>query len=344
MGIELSEEDRRRPYVEVSGRRGLGVKADDLIDRLVEKALEEVVSRHADAAEPVQRGIATQIAVGALRYFMLRFTRTTVIAFDFQEALSFEGETGPYIQYAAVRAGNILRKLEQQGESMPDFDAELSGEALGRQLETTVFWQMLLGASRREWVIEKAVDAGEPAQLARYAFHVAQAFNNFYHQHHILSETNRERKVFPAVDDKVFSGRTGPSPRYNGHPGSGDHVVRRNFSAPHEADDRSACAQNATAERREPASLWRGPRGESWMKGEGLVPLPQSTGGNSIFIVVATGPRRSRIGLTDPRRVSSCQRHSWPEGECFPATLRGVRNIRFPGIHGSPRGLSRVPD
>ena len=204
LGIELSEEDRRRPYVEVSGRRGLGVKADDLIDRLVEKALEEVVSRHADAAESVQREIATQIAVGALRYFMLRFTRTTVIAFDFQEALSFEGETGPYIQYAAVRAGNILRKLEQQGESMPDFDAELSGEALGRQLETTVFWQMLLGASRREWVIEKAVDAGEPAQLARYAFHVAQAFNNFYHQHHILSETNRERKVFLLWMTKFF--------------------------------------------------------------------------------------------------------------------------------------------
>ena len=204
LGIELSEEDRRRPYVEVSGRRGLGVKADDLIDRLVEKALEEVVSRHADVAEPVQREIATQIAVGALRYFMLRFTRTTVIAFDFQEALSFEGETGPYIQYAAVRAGNILRKLEQQGESMPDFDAELSGEALGRQLETTAFWQMLLGASRREWVIEKAVDAGEPANLARYAFQVAQAFNNFYHQHHILSETNRERKVFLLWMTKFF--------------------------------------------------------------------------------------------------------------------------------------------
>ena len=152
----------------------------------------------------MQRGIATQIAVGALRYFMLKFTRTTVIAFDFQEALSFEGETGPYVQYAAVRARNILRKLEQQGESMPDFDAELSREALDRQLETTAFWHMLLGASRREWVIEKAVAAGEPAQLARYAFNVAQAFNNFYHQHHILSETNRERKVFLLWMTKFF--------------------------------------------------------------------------------------------------------------------------------------------
>ena len=204
LGIELSEEDRRRPYVEVSGRRGLGVKADDLIDRLVDKALEEVASRHADASESVQREIATEIAVGALRYFMLRFTRTTVIAFDFQEALSFEGETGPYIQYAAVRARNILRKLEQQGESMPDFDAELSRETLDRQLETTAFWYMLLGASRREWIMVKAVAAGEPAQLARYAFNVAQAFNNFYHQHHILSETNRERKVFLLWMTKFF--------------------------------------------------------------------------------------------------------------------------------------------
>jgi arginyl-tRNA synthetase len=127
---------------------------------------------------------------------MLRFTRTTVIAFDFQEALSFEGETGPYVQYAAVRARNIFRKLAERGDSIPDFDAELSDEALARQVENEDFWQLLLSASRLEWTIERAIAAGEPAQLARYAFQVAQTFNNFYHQHHILNETDRERKVF----------------------------------------------------------------------------------------------------------------------------------------------------
>ena len=196
LGIELSEEDRRRPHVEVSGRKGLGVKADDLIDLLIENALGEVRDRHEQSGEKTQREIATQIAVGALRYFMLKFTRTSLIAFDFQEALSFEGETGPYIQYAAVRARNILRKLEARGEALPDFEKELDGEAFARQLEVEDFWQLLLGASQRKWGIEKAIAAGEPAQLARYGFQLARTFNNFYHRHHILNETDRERKVF----------------------------------------------------------------------------------------------------------------------------------------------------
>ena len=109
MGIELSEEDKKRPYVEVSGRKGLGVKADDLIDKLIEKALEEVTSRNADRPVEGRRRIATQIAVGALRYFMLKYTRNSVIAFDFGEALAFTGETGVYVQYAAVRAGSACR-------------------------------------------------------------------------------------------------------------------------------------------------------------------------------------------------------------------------------------------
>jgi len=196
LGIELSEEDQRRSYVEVSGRKGLGVKADDLIDMLIESALSEVNSRHEALDESDRRAIAEQIAIGALRYFMLRFTRTTVIAFDLQEALSFEGETGPYAQYAAVRARNIFRKLVERGETVPDYDAELSTEALVRQVENEDFWQLLLSASRMDWTIDRAISAGEPAQLARYAFQVAQTFNNFYHQHHILNEQDREKKVF----------------------------------------------------------------------------------------------------------------------------------------------------
>jgi len=196
LGIELSEEDQRRPYVEVSGRKGLGVKADDLIDMLIESALGEVKSRHEALEDVDRREIAEQIAIGALRYFMLRFTRTTVIAFDLQEALSFEGETGPYVQYSAVRARNIFRKLVERGDAIPDYDAELSDQALVRQVENEDFWQLLLSAGRMDWTIDRAISAGEPAQLARYAFQVAQTFNNFYHQHHILNEENRERKVF----------------------------------------------------------------------------------------------------------------------------------------------------
>jgi arginyl-tRNA synthetase len=196
LGIELSAEDAKRPYVEVSGRKGLGVKADDLMDKLVETALAEVSSRHPEDNDAAQRAVATEIAMGALRYFLLKFTRNTVIAFDFQEALSFEGETGPYAQYAAVRARNIFRKLEERGEERPDFAAELTPEAMARQLVSDDCWQMLLAASKADSAIERAVAAGEPASVARYAFQLAQTFNNFYHQYQVLAEPDRERKVF----------------------------------------------------------------------------------------------------------------------------------------------------
>lgn len=196
LGIPLSEEDRKRPYVEVSGRKGLGVKADDLIDKLIEKAREEVDSRHPDRPEEERARAATQIGIGALRYFLLKFTRNTVIAFDLQEALSFEGETGPYVQYAAVRARNILRKLEERGESLPDFRAALSADALGRQLAAEDFWQLLLAASKSGAALQAALSAGEPSHVARYAFQLAQAFNSFYHDYPILAEQDPEKRAF----------------------------------------------------------------------------------------------------------------------------------------------------
>ena len=196
LGIELSEEDKRLPYVQVAGRKGIGVKADDLLDKLIEKALDEVTSRHHDEPEETRRRAATHIAIGALRYFMLKFTRNSVIAFDFAEALSFEGETGPYVQYSAVRARNILRKLAERGESLPDFGKTLTQEIMERQLAQEDCWQLLLAASKSGSAIERAVASGEPAHVARYAFQLAQSFSNFYHEYPVLSETDVEKKTF----------------------------------------------------------------------------------------------------------------------------------------------------
>jgi arginyl-tRNA synthetase len=196
LGIELSEEDSRRAYVEVSGRKGLGVKADDLIDRLIAKALEEVESRHPEAPAEERGAVARQIAVGALRYFMLKFTRNSVIAFDFGEALSFEGETGPYVQYAAVRARRIITKLAERGETLPDFAMALSMDAMGRQLAFEDFWQLLLAISRSGSAVERAVASGEPSHVARYAFQLAQAFSSFYQAYKVLDEPDDEKRTF----------------------------------------------------------------------------------------------------------------------------------------------------
>ena len=191
MGITLSDEDKQRSYVEVSGRKGLGVKADDLIDKLIETALAEVEDRHPEKDNDQNRLTATQIAIGALRYFMLKFTRNSVIAFDFHEALSFEGETGPYVQYSAVRAGNILRKSEERGYAVPE---TIASDVLARYMEPESIWQLVLLASKMDAAVRRAIDSGEPAHVAKYAFQLAQLFNNFYHEQPVLTEEDVHRR------------------------------------------------------------------------------------------------------------------------------------------------------
>jgi arginyl-tRNA synthetase len=201
LGYTLSDEDRARNFIEVSGRKGFGVKADDLIDRMIAAARREVDARHPELDEQERAEIADAIGVGALRFFLLRFTRNTVIAFDYQDALAFDGETGPYAQYAAVRAANIFRKAGRTAEaSLASLAAmEASADAALTQMlagdEGTSIWEVWLTASRLSLVLEQAIGAAEPAMLARYAFTLAQQFNNFYHRHHVLTETDEARKT-----------------------------------------------------------------------------------------------------------------------------------------------------
>ena len=208
LGYTLSEEDKARSWIEVSGRKGFGVKADDLLDALITSAGKEVDSRHPELSEAERAEIATQIAIGALRYFMLKFTKPSVIAFDFKDALSFEGDTGPYAQYAVVRASNIFRKggLEpadfcrdaaggagtaaRGSVSAAEFGAFLNGES-GNEI-----WELWVAAAQTSFVVEQCIATAEPAYLAKHAFRLAQLFNVFYHRHPILSEPDEKRKSF----------------------------------------------------------------------------------------------------------------------------------------------------
>jgi len=204
LGIQLSAEDSAKPYIEMSGRKGLGVKADDLIDRLEADALREVVARHPELGPEESQDTAHEIAVGALRYFLLKFTRNSVIAFDFKEALSFEGETGPYCQYAAVRANSIFRKLDEPtrlkatdllGTSARDSavrDRAIS--VLGDESGTEV-WSMVMLAQRLDEVVNQCRASEEPANLAKYTFNLAKSFNLFYHRHRIIIEEDEMKKA-----------------------------------------------------------------------------------------------------------------------------------------------------
>jgi arginyl-tRNA synthetase len=200
LGYTLSEEDKTRSYIEVSGRKGFGVKADDLLDQLIVSAKNEVDSRHPQITEAERLAVATQIAIGALRYFMLKFTKQSVIAFDFKEALSFEGETGPYAQYAVVRAASIFKKAEidpdtfckgvASRDSGVDFGKFLSDESANE------IWELWLAAAKTSYIVDQCISTTEPAYLAKHAFQLSQLFNTFYHRHPILSEPDEKRKQF----------------------------------------------------------------------------------------------------------------------------------------------------
>jgi arginyl-tRNA synthetase len=191
LGYDVAAEDLARPYIEVSGRKGFGVKADDLLDKLIAATRRETDARQPDRPEAERQRVAEQVAIGALRYFMLKFTRNSVIAFDFKDALSFEGETGPYVQYAIVRARNIFRKAGTTPE------AALAGftERVALLEGSDDIWGIWLRASKRGFVLEQAIGASEPAFVARHAFQLAQEFNNFYHKHHILTEEDAGKKA-----------------------------------------------------------------------------------------------------------------------------------------------------
>jgi arginyl-tRNA synthetase len=200
LGYDLTEEEKSRPWIGVSGRKGFGVKADDLLDQLIASARNEVDSRHPQLSDEERAAIATQIAVGALRYFMLKFTKQSVIAFDFKEALSFEGETGPYAQYAVVRATSIFKKAALDpdtfgrevsgGLSTADFTQYLAVESANE------IWELWLASAKTSYIVDQCIATTEPAYLAKHAFQLAQLFNTFYHRYPILSETDEKRKKF----------------------------------------------------------------------------------------------------------------------------------------------------
>lgn len=203
LGFEVSDDDRKRPFIEMSGRKGLGVKADDLITRLEANALAEVEARHGDLLLEQMQLIAHQLAVGALRYFLLKFTRNTIIVFDFKEALSFEGETGTFCQYSAVRANSIFRRIEDRKQLLNDFKSQLNDTA---QLSEILagesgddIWSLITLSSRLDETVQQAAAQNEPAILAKYTFNLAKSFNLFYHNHKILVEENAVKQALLVV-------------------------------------------------------------------------------------------------------------------------------------------------
>ncbi len=207
LGVSLSNEDRRRAFIEMSGRRGLGVKADDLLDALEKQALAEVRTRNPDLAAEETAALARDISIGALRYLMVKFTRNKVLAFDFDEALSFEGETGPYLQYAAVRASGIFEKMAASGGPDETTAARWALEAafdLPQGEAAEEHWALVMQIARFRETVAQAVDTLELSQIAKYSFNLAQRFNSFYHKYPVMQEKDERWKRARVVLTYLF--------------------------------------------------------------------------------------------------------------------------------------------
>jgi arginyl-tRNA synthetase len=208
LGYAIPDADASRPFVEVSGRKGLGVKADDLLDTLVRKAGSEVTKRNPDLPEADSRRVAEMIALAAVRYFMIRYSRGKVIAFDIDEALNFEGESGPYLQYAVVRANNIFQKLQaRDGLTEQAVVAGLAATPAGElngEGDAQDLWNLVLEAARLDEIVEQAVRTLELSVLAKHAFSLAQTFNAFYHRYPILNEERQDARCWRAAGVAYF--------------------------------------------------------------------------------------------------------------------------------------------
>jgi arginyl-tRNA synthetase len=208
LGYQMAadSDEAKKPFVEVSGRKGLGVKIDDLLDLLTDKATAEVAKRNPEFTPEECRRVGSQIAVAAIRYFMLKYSRGKLIVFDIEEALSFEGETGPYLQYAVVRANNIFHKLrEREGVSETDVLGKLDSSAEDELTEpSSELWAIVLEAARLDEIVDQVVRSLEFSVLAKYTFGLAQMFNAFYHRYPILNEEQADRKYWRAAGVAYF--------------------------------------------------------------------------------------------------------------------------------------------
>ncbi|HKR66726.1 MAG TPA: arginine--tRNA ligase, partial [Thermoanaerobaculia bacterium] len=187
LGMEISDEDASRAYVEMSGRKGLGVKADDLLDELERKAVEAVRANPGEFTDEEAATIGRQVAVAALRYFMLRYGRNKVIAFDFEEALRFEGDTGPYLQYSVVRVQNIFRKLAERGID-PGLDEHAIDNLTLHQGLTDEMWELVRLSAELPSAIRRGVESLELSVITQAILELAQKFNSFYRKYTIANE------------------------------------------------------------------------------------------------------------------------------------------------------------
>jgi arginyl-tRNA synthetase len=168
--------------VAMASREGTVVLLEDLLREATARAMEIVQAKNADLSLEHQTAIAKAVAVGAIKYTFLARENTKVATFDWQTALDFNGQAAPYIQYAFVRAGSILRKA---GGVLPAFPTQVPFEPVEVQLVDLL--------SRLPAEVQRAAEEYRPLGIANLAYELARTFNDFYAQCPVLQAAGELR-------------------------------------------------------------------------------------------------------------------------------------------------------
>lgn len=178
--LGLMLEEQKKSYA-MSGRRGIGVKITDLQALLVTK-----IHKEREGKEQKDGGLAlSKIANSAIKYFMLKYHSSTEVVFDFDQALTIYGTTGPYLQYTHARAFSILEKTKEL--------KEFADEKYVPNTEELILIKNLL-----EWpdILKEAEENFEPSGIATFSFKLAQSFNAFYEKHQVSNADTEREKMF----------------------------------------------------------------------------------------------------------------------------------------------------
>jgi len=169
--------------VTMSSRDGTVVLLNDLIREATQRALEIVNEKNPELSEEKKHAIASAVAIGALKYPMLSRENTKIVTFDWESAMDFNGQSAPYIQYAHVRAGSILRKAEQAHQPGFVFQEDLEKSEIN----------LIEVISKLPEEIQKAAKELKPSLIANYAYDLAKAFNDFYNTCPVLSASEEKK-------------------------------------------------------------------------------------------------------------------------------------------------------
>lgn len=169
----------------MSSRQGNIITYEALREALLTQELQEVKTRHPEWNKEQIQKTAWQVVVGALKFEMVKVGPARPIIFDIPQALSFDGYTAAYIQYAAVR----LASLERQARLTINKDLSLAGQP--NNLEKA----LILSLARFSEVVSQASQAADPAMIAKYLFDLAQDFNNYYQKVRIIGSTEEHWRL-----------------------------------------------------------------------------------------------------------------------------------------------------